>query len=112
MEGMNVTDGTEGGEGRVPGRARGREVCLRVDGRPVRAFEGESVAAALFAAGQRVLRTAPQTGAPRGVYCGIGLCFECVMVVDGRPGVRTCRTPVRDGMRIDSPPDPARGSAP
>jgi aerobic-type carbon monoxide dehydrogenase small subunit (CoxS/CutS family) len=59
------------------------------------------VAAALIAAGRRVFRTTPG-GAPRGVYCGIGLCFECTVTIDGRSGVRACRTPVRDGMRVDT----------
>lgn len=80
--------------------ARGRPVQIVVDGRPVRAFEGESVAAALLAEGQRSLRKTARLGKPRGLYCGMGICFDCVMTIDGRPGVRTCQTPVRDGMRI------------
>jgi D-hydroxyproline dehydrogenase subunit gamma len=78
---------------------RGRPVRLIVDGEPVPAFEGESVAAAMLAAGRRDLRVSPRRGEPRGMYCGIGLCFECAIPVDGRR-VRTCVTPVRDGMRI------------
>ena len=73
---------------------------LVVDGAAVPAFEGESVAAALLAAGRRGLRVSPRLGEPRGVYCGIGLCFECVLVIDGQPGVRACQTPVRDGMLV------------
>jgi len=84
------------------GIQRGRAVELLVDVRPVQAFEGESVAAALLAAGKRVLRMSARYGAPRGLYCGIGGCFECVMTIDGRPNVRTCQTPVRDGMRIET----------
>lgn len=83
------------------GLQRGRAVQVVVDGEPMAAFEGESVAAALLAAGARVLRTTARDGAPRGLYCGMGVCFECVMTVDGRPNVRTCQTPVRDGMRIE-----------
>jgi predicted molibdopterin-dependent oxidoreductase YjgC len=79
---------------------RGRKVQIFVDGLAVEAFEGESVAAALLAAGRRGLRVAPRRGEPRGMYCGIGVCFECVMTVDGQRAVRTCATPVRDGMRI------------
>jgi predicted molibdopterin-dependent oxidoreductase YjgC len=79
---------------------RGRPVRLLVDGGPVPAYEGESVAAALLAAGRRGLRTAPRQGEPRGMYCGIGLCFECAVTVDGRRGVRACLTPVRDGLRV------------
>jgi hypothetical protein len=79
---------------------RGRRVQIVVDGVSVAAYEGECVAAALLAARRRVLRVSPRRGEPRGMYCGIGLCFECVMPIDGRPAVRTCQTPVRDGMRI------------
>jgi D-hydroxyproline dehydrogenase subunit gamma len=79
---------------------RGRPVLLVVDGREVLAYEGESVAAALLATGQRALHTAPRRAEPRGMYCGIGLCFECAVTVDGRPGVRACLTPVRDGLAV------------
>jgi predicted molibdopterin-dependent oxidoreductase YjgC len=79
---------------------RGRRVQIVVDGVSMEAFEGESVAAALLATGRRGLRVTPRRGEPRGMYCGIGVCFECVMSVDGRPAVRTCVTPVSDGMRV------------
>jgi predicted molibdopterin-dependent oxidoreductase YjgC len=82
------------------GLQRGRAVEIVVDGAPVRAYEGESVAVALMAAGRRTLRTTARLGAPRGLYCGIGVCFECVMVIDGRPDARTCQIPVRDGMQV------------
>ena len=100
------------------GLQRGRAVEIVVDGLPVPAFDGESVAAALLAAGTRVLRTTARRGAPRGLYCGIGVCFECVMTVDRRPNVRTCQTPVRDGMRVETQqgegqwPGLASGSSP
>lgn len=81
---------------------RGPEVEIIVDGQPIRAFEGESIAAALLAAGRRALRTTERRGEPRGLNCGIGVCFDCVMTVDGQPGVRTCQTRVRAGMRVDS----------
>jgi D-hydroxyproline dehydrogenase subunit gamma len=84
--------------------SRGRRVELTVDGVAVEAFEGESVAAALMAAGRRRLRVSGRRSEPRGMYCGIGLCFECTMIVDGQR-VRTCVTPVRDGMRIGTPQD-------
>ena len=82
------------------GLARGRPVDILVDGNPLRAFEGESVAAALLATGRRTLRTTARLGSPRGLYCGIGVCFDCVMVIDDRPNVRACQTPVREGMRV------------
>lgn len=86
------------------GISRGRKVELVVDGVVLPAFEGESVAAALLAAGRRGLRVTPRHGDRRGMYCGIGLCFECVMVVDGEPSVRTCLTPVRQGLVVESLP--------
>ena len=82
--------------------ARGPEVEVFVDGLPVRAFAGESVAAALLAAGRRRLRTTARRGEPRGMYCGIGVCFDCTMTIDGRPNVRTCQARVRAGMRVES----------
>jgi D-hydroxyproline dehydrogenase subunit gamma len=95
---------TVAGDRRLAGAiSRGRAVELVVDGAAVTAFEGESVAAALLAAGRRGLRVSPRRGESRGMYCGIGLCFECVMVVDGQSGVRTCLTPVRDGMVVSTP---------
>jgi predicted molibdopterin-dependent oxidoreductase YjgC len=82
---------------------RGWPVTLLVDGEPVPAFEGETVSAALLAIGRRGLRVAPRLGGPRGMYCGIGLCFECVMSIDGQR-VRACQTPVRDGMLVGGAP--------
>lgn len=84
------------------GKERGRTLEIIVDGQPVPAFEGESVAAALLAAGRRALWTTSRRGEPRGVYCGIGVCFDCVMTIDGRPNVRTCQTPVRAGLRVET----------
>ena len=84
------------------GIARGRQIEILVDGRPVRAFEGESVVAALLAAGRRTLRTTARRGETRSLYCGIGVCFDCLMTIDGRPNMRACQTPVRPGIRIES----------
>lgn len=81
---------------------RGAAVQVIVDGEPVSAYEGETVAAALLASGRRALRTTTRTGEPRGVYCGMGSCFDCVMTIDGEPNVRTCQTVVRHGMRVES----------
>ena len=60
----------------------------------------EPIAAALASAGIRVHRTTEKTHEPRGVYCAMGRCTDCMMIVDGEPNVRTCITPVRDGMRV------------
>ncbi len=79
---------------------RGRRITVIVDGNPVEAFEGEPLAAALVASGQRVFRFTTKQGTPRGVFCALGRCTDCVMIVDGQPNVRTCVTPARDGMVI------------
>lgn len=75
-------------------------VTLHFDGRTVRARPGESVAAALLAAGILATRRTPVTGAPRGPFCMMGACFDCLAVVDGQAGVQTCLVAVRDGMQV------------
>jgi predicted molibdopterin-dependent oxidoreductase YjgC len=84
---------------RIPGPTRGRTVSLIVDDHFVQAFVGESVATALLASGRRCLRASPRSGLPRGLFCAMGICQECVVEVDGR--LRTaCTVRVRDGMRV------------
>lgn len=75
-------------------------VCIEVDGRPVTAREGESVAAALLVAGCVPMRHTPLTGAPRAPVCMMGACFECLVEIDDQPNVQACMVPVRQGMRI------------
>jgi predicted molibdopterin-dependent oxidoreductase YjgC len=81
------------------GIERGRAVTLALDGRPITAYEGESVATALLAEGYIATRRT-RTGARRGIYCGIGLCFDCLLIVDGVPNTRACVTWVREGMDV------------
>lgn len=77
-----------------------KQVQIFVDGRPVLAREGEMIAAALIANGISTFRYTAHHNKPRGIYCGIGRCTDCVMVVDGVPNVRTCVTQVREGMHV------------
>jgi predicted molibdopterin-dependent oxidoreductase YjgC len=77
-------------------------VWITVNGRPIEAYSGEPIAAAILAAGLRVFRRTPRLDSPRGVYCAIGRCTDCVMTVNGIPSVRTCVTPVEDGMVVES----------
>ena len=79
-----------------------RTVTIHVDGRPVQALEGEMIASALTAAGIKRLRTTSRGQDPRGIFCAIGRCTDCVMEVNGRPNVRTCVTPVEPGMRVNT----------
>lgn len=76
------------------------EVEIYLDGKPLKAREGEPVMAALVAAGVKVFRHTAK-GSPRRMFCGIGRCTDCVMKVDGVPGVRTCVTRVHAGMRVE-----------
>ena len=71
------------------------------DGEPIVAFRGESVAAALLAAGRRTLRLTAVGEAPRGVFCGMGVCFDCLVVIDGEPSRRACVTFVTEGMKVE-----------
>ena len=83
-------------------RARHRPsepVRITFDGVPVEASAGESVAAALLAAGERVLSNG-KDGSPRGLYCGMGVCHDCLVVIDGQTGQRACMTTVRSGMDV------------
>ncbi len=77
-----------------------RDVTIYLDGRPYPAKEGDMIAAALIANGVSTLRYTKNEHKPRSIFCGIGRCTDCVMIVDGKPNVRTCITPVRDGMQI------------
>ena len=72
------------------------------DGEPVEAFEGDTVASALFAAGRRVFSRSFKYHRPRGLLCCAGNCPNCLMQVDRAPSVRACTTPAREGMRVRS----------
>ena len=77
-------------------------VSFSFDGQAFAAYAGEILAAALLAHGIRALRVTDRERSPRGLYCGIGHCFECQVTVDHVAGVRACLTPVRDGMQVTS----------
>lgn len=81
--------------------AAGRTVTLTIDGRSVKAREGDTVAAAMLAAGFSHCRTTPVAGAPRAPYCMMGVCFDCLVVVDGIGNRQGCLVPVREGMRVE-----------
>jgi predicted molibdopterin-dependent oxidoreductase YjgC len=77
-------------------------VTISVDGHSVPARAGDSVASALLAAGFGVFRTTAVSGASRGPYCMMGVCFECLVAIDGVGSRQACLVPVRDGMRIET----------
>ena len=77
------------------------EVTASFDGSPLSAPAGASVAAALLASGRTSWRTT-RAGRPRGLFCGIGVCFDCLVDIDGQTGQRACMIPLAEGMDIRS----------
>jgi len=79
-----------------------KKIYITVNGRKVEAYEGEPIAAAMYAASIRVHRITPKYNEPRGIFCNRGRCTDCIMKVDGKPNVRTCVTLVKNGMKVES----------
>jgi sarcosine oxidase subunit alpha len=76
-------------------------VTLTIDGREVTVARGTTVAAAIMKAGVwRFRRSA--TGEPRGPLCGMGICYECRVTIDGQAHSKSCQVPCRDGMEVKS----------
>jgi predicted molibdopterin-dependent oxidoreductase YjgC len=90
----------------------GRLVRFTFDGEEMRARAGQTVAAALLAAGRRVWRYTSRRGEPRGLFCGMGMCYDCLMRVDGRSNVLGCQTLVVEGMRIETQRGAGLGEVP
>lgn len=79
-----------------------RVISISFDGKRIEAYEGEPIAAALIAAGISAFRTTVERHEPRGVFCAIGRCTDCVVTVNGVPNVRACVTPVAEGMNVET----------
>ncbi|WP_067471819.1 (2Fe-2S)-binding protein [Actinomadura hibisca] len=71
-------------------------LTVTVNGEPLAGVAGQTVAGVLLASGRRSWRAGP-SGAPRGVFCGIGVCFDCLVTVNGERDVRACRRRAADG---------------
>jgi len=82
-------------------RRKGKIVKIFFEGAELPAEEGEPIAVALLAAGIKDFRITRKKREPRGIYCANGRCTDCMMIVDGQSNVRTCITPVTDGMRVE-----------
>ena len=76
-------------------------VTITIGGRSVEAVEGDTVAAALLAAGLDHCRTTPVSGAPRAPYCMMGVCFDCLVTIDGVGNRQACLVHVREGMAVE-----------
>ncbi len=81
---------------------RGKKVKFFYNNQELEGYEGETIAAALHANGIRVMRESIHLHRPRGLFCNIGNCSSCLMVVDGKPNVRVCVEKLREGMRVET----------
>lgn len=79
---------------------KGQLVEFTFNGETLHGFEGEPIAAALKAEGVMIHRYTKKEHKPRGIFCAIGRCTDCVMIVNGKPNVRTCVTPLEAGMDV------------
>ncbi|EFL28519.1 sarcosine oxidase, alpha subunit [Streptomyces himastatinicus ATCC 53653] len=82
---------------------------FRFDGRTIAAEPGQSIAAALIADGQRSWRRTREGGRPRGMFCGIGVCFDCLVTVNGRPNHRACLVEAAPGDVVETQEGAGRG---
>jgi predicted molibdopterin-dependent oxidoreductase YjgC len=89
----------------------GATVAITIDGTPFSARAGDSVAAALLLAGRAACGTTAVTGQKRAPYCLMGVCFECLVTIDGEAARQACLVSVRDGMRIETQPATAESAA-
>jgi len=81
---------------------KGRLIKFEFDGKVLEGYEGEPIAVALKANGVMVHRYTSKRSHPRGIFCAIGRCTDCVMIVDGKSNVRTCVTSLKEGMKVET----------
>ena len=81
---------------------KGKKVKFTYEGKEMEGYEGEPIAAALRAEGVMTHRYTKKLHQPRGIFCAIGRCTDCVMVVDGKPNTRTCVTMLKEGMVVET----------
>jgi sarcosine oxidase subunit alpha len=81
---------------------RGKLVLITINQEKVTAYEGELVSTVLNCEGIRVFQRKHKNGRPSGIYCGMGICYECLVNINGVSNVRACQTPVADGMIIST----------
>src|ERR1051326_2367792 len=78
-------------------------VYFLCDGQQMRPCAGQTFAPGCLANAGAPGPTPPRTGEPRGLFCGMGVCFDCLIQVDGRSNVRACRAPVKAGLHVETP---------
>ncbi len=85
---------------RIGSIERSKEITIRVNGRNIKAYKGETVLAALIASGFKQMKRSPVLKEKRGGLCGMGVCYECLVTVDGEKNIRACMKDVNQGMEI------------
>ncbi|MDO4565638.1 MAG: (2Fe-2S)-binding protein [Clostridia bacterium] len=83
-------------------RLVGEKLTITFDGKELEVEAGQTVAAALLNAGYSQFRYTAKEHKKRGIFCGIGRCTDCMMIIDGKPNTRSCITRVHDGMRVET----------
>ncbi|MDP7582040.1 MAG: (2Fe-2S)-binding protein [SAR324 cluster bacterium] len=91
--------------------SKGKAVTFRFEEKSISAQEGDTVAAALLVGGEVHLRTSPVSGGVRAPYCWMGVCFECLLEIDGQPNQQSCLIPVKEGMCVRRQSPAPEGSA-
>jgi predicted molibdopterin-dependent oxidoreductase YjgC len=86
----------------LPAYRRGKSIEVTIDGRKVHAYEGELVSTVLQAEGISTFARKHTTGKPSGVYCGMGVCYECLVTINGVSNIRACQTFAADQMVIET----------
>jgi len=86
----------------LPKVQRGNPIQITVNGNLIDAYEGETVAVALLAVGISPFRLSPKNKEPRSLYCGMGICYECLVTINGIHAIRACITLVESGMNIET----------
>ena len=89
---------------RLPDTSNAAALTVTIDGERMAVRHGDTVAAALLLSGKRITRVSPVSGEPRAPYCMMGVCFECLVTIDGIGNRQGCIIPVADGMRIETQP--------
>jgi D-hydroxyproline dehydrogenase subunit gamma len=87
---------------------RGRPIVIYINGERVDAYLGETLASAILTAGFDGMRTTILSGSPRGYYCGIGICCECIVELEDGSRVKACQTQVENGMKVKIPRQPGQ----
>ena len=79
-----------------------KEITFTFDGKEYKGLEGDTIAAALHSNGIKIFRYAPKTNRPMGFFCAVGKCSSCLVIVNGKPNVKSCITPLEEGMVIET----------